>query len=113
MGNLHQMNFHHPLGSVLSFLNLDPVETAGSHHTINSGFWSSAKPFEMSSGGVIRIIVDFADIEASTIISLPGQSVHFSSPHYSDLIDMWATGNQVPLNFKISGDLPRSLTLKP
>ena len=40
----------------------------------------------MSSGGVIRMMVDFSDVERSTFISPPGQSGHFMGPsHDRDL----------------------------
>jgi penicillin amidase len=109
----HRMPFEHPLGSVLSFLNLAPIPTDGSHHTINSGFWDLSRPFEMNSGGVIRMIVDFGDIPSSTIISPPGQSGHFGSDHYGDLAETWAEGRQVPMRFESYGSLERVLVLRP
>lgn len=112
-GDLHKMPFNHALGSKLSFLNLEPVSTNGSHHTINSGFWNTKKPFEMSAGGVIRIMVDFSNVGQSTIISPPGQSGHYLSPYYDDLVDMWARGDQVPMNFATSDQLRQTLTLLP
>jgi penicillin amidase len=71
------------------------------------------KPFDMSAGGVIRIMVDFANIGQSTIISPPGQSGHYRSPYYDDLVDMWARGDQVPMNFGTSDQLRQTLTLVP
>ncbi len=112
-GGVHKMRFDHPLGSKLSFLNLKPVPTHGSHHTINSGFWKTEKPFEMCSGGVIRIMIDFADMNKSTIISPPGQSGHYLSPYYDDLVRTWAAGDQVPMHYDDSQNLPQTLTLKP
>ena len=112
-GKVHRMAFDHPLGSKLPFLNLDPVSTPGSHHTINSGFWSPENPFAMSSGGVIRMMVDFSDVERSTFISPPGQSGHFLSPYYGDLADTWAAGDQIPMHFLTGRDLPKLLTLLP
>jgi penicillin amidase len=110
---VHTMHFEHPLGSKLSFFNLDPIPTDGSHHTINSGFWDNSNPFKMDSGGVIRMVVDFADIKNSTIISPPGQSGHYKSPHYSDTAEIWADGRQVPMNFDSYENLPKKLLLKP
>lgn len=112
-GMVHKMSFNHPLGEKLFFLNLDPVATHGSHHTINSGFWTPKRPLEMTSGGVIRIMVDFADIEKSTIISPPGQSGHFKSPYYDDMAETWAKGDQVPMRYKSAHDLDQTLILTP
>jgi penicillin G amidase len=112
-GRLHQMAFDHPLGNKLPFLNLDQVPTHGSHHTINSGFWNPEKPFAMSSGGVIRMMVDFSDVGRSTFISPPGQSGHYLSPFYDDLAETWASGDQIPMHFKTGRDLTSLLTLVP
>jgi penicillin G amidase len=112
-GRGHRMFFEHPLGSRLGFLNLAPIATHGDHFTINSGFWELGNPFKMDSGGVIRIIVDFADPENSTIVSPPGQSGHYKSRHYDDLAKFWAAGGQVPLRFASGKGLDKVLTLEP
>jgi len=113
LGRVHKMYFEHPLGSKLGFFNLNPIPTNGEHHTINSGFWELNNPFKMDGGGVIRIIVDFADSENSTIISPPGQSGVYKSKHYDDLAQLWADGGQIPLHFFTSEDLPNMLVLEP
>lgn len=110
---VHTMHFDHPLGGKLSFLNLDPIPTDGSHHTINSGFWDNQNPFRMDSGGVVRMVVDFADPGKSTLISPPGQSGHYLSPHYDDMARMWADGQQIPMHFGSYDQLPNRLMLNP
>ncbi len=112
-GKVHKMAFNHTLGGKLFFLNLESIPTHGSHHTINSGFWDSAKPFDMSSGGVIRMMVDFSNPERSTIISPPGQSGHYLSPFYGDLAEIWAAGDQVPMHYLSGKNLPMTLKLLP
>jgi len=112
-GKVHKMEFQHPLGSKLFFLNLESIPTHGSHHTINSGFWDSAKPFNMSAGGVIRMMVDFSNPQRSTIISPPGQSGHYMSPYYDDLTEIWAAGDQVPMHYLSGKELPMTLKLLP
>lgn len=112
-GKVHKMSFDHPLGSKLAFLNLEPIPTHGSHHTINSGFWDSAEPFKMSGGGVIRMMVDFANLENATIISPPGQSGHYMSPFYDNLAETWADGDQVPMHYLSWKNLSMKLELKP
>ena len=112
-GKVHKMAFNHTLGGKLFFLNLEPIPTHGSHHTINSGFWDSAKPFNMSSGGVIRMMVDFANPQRSTIISPPGQSGHYLSPFYDDMVKTWAAGDQVPMHYLSGKKLSETLKLLP
>ncbi|MBW1847613.1 MAG: penicillin acylase family protein [Deltaproteobacteria bacterium] len=112
-GNVHKMYFKHPLGSKLPFLNLKPISTQGSHHTINSGFWDPANPFKMNAGGVIRMVVDFSNIDNATIISPPGQSGHYLSPFYDDLAHTWAEGRQIPMNYLSGKEIPVVLFLTP
>ncbi len=111
-GKVHRMTFKHPLGDKLPFFNLRPIPTHGDTFTINAGMWDNTKPYEMESGGVIRLVVDFSDVENSTIICPPGQSGHYRSPHYDDLAEMWAEGRQIPMHFASADKLARVLTLK-
>jgi penicillin amidase len=111
-GKVHQMIFTHPLGKKLTFLNLRPIPMRGDAFTINAGLWDNNNPYEMKSGGVIRMIVDFSNIENSTFISPPGQSGQFKSPHYDDLAQMWADGNQIPMHYSTGKELPNLLILK-
>lgn len=67
----------------------------------------------MDSGGVIRMMVDFAQPEKATIISPPGQSGAYKSPHYDDLAQIWADGKQVPMRFFTAKDIARVMTLEP
>jgi penicillin amidase len=112
-GRVHKMCFEHPLGSKLSFFDLRPIPTNGEHHTINSGFWEINNPFKMDAGGVIRMMVDFARPESATIISPPGQSGVYKSPHYDDLAQLWADGGQVPVRFFTAKEISRVLVLEP
>ena len=111
-GKVHRMTFAHPLGAKLPFFNLRPIPTNGDTFTINAGMWDNKNPYEMESGGVIRLVVDFSDLEKSTIICPPGQSGQYMSPHYKDLARMWAAGEQIPMHFASAEGLPRVLTLK-
>ncbi len=108
---VHRMTFRHPLGRKLGFFNLKPIPTSGDGFTINAGMWDHKNPYEMESGGVIRMVVDFSDFENSTIISPPGQSGHFKSPHYDDLAEMWARGGQIPMRYQSAQNLTRKLVL--
>jgi penicillin amidase len=112
-GHVHQMTFKHPLGSKLTFMNLDPIPTQGDGATINAGMWNPKDPYSFESGGVIRMVVDFADPENSTIISPPGQSGHYKSAHYADQAQPWARGRQIPMHFLTAEELDKTLTLNP
>ena len=111
-GKVHRMTFTHPLGGKLPFFNLSPIPTSGDGFTINAGLWDNNNPYEMVSGGVIRMVVDFSDIEKSTFISPPGQSGLYMSPHYDDMAQMWADGGQIPMNYLTGKELEDVLILK-
>jgi penicillin amidase len=81
--------------------------------TINAGMWDQKHPYAFKSGGVIRMIVDFAQPEKSTIISPPGQSGQYMSPHYADQAAPWARGDQAPMHFHSAEKIERTLTLQP
>jgi penicillin G amidase len=112
-GKLHTDTIKHPMGGVLPFLNLSPLPYAGDDFTINAGWWDRAHPYDMVSGAAIKIVVDMSNLADMTIMSPPGQSGHFLSPHYSDLAEMWAGGRQVPAHYTDAGTLKQVLTLVP
>jgi len=112
-GQVHKMPIRHTLGEVLPFLNLGPYAYPGDDFTIHAGWWDHNNPFEMKSGACIRIVVDMADLSTMTLISPPGQSGHYLSPHYGDLAVHWATGNQVPAHYTSAKELDKLLLLNP
>ena len=112
-GRVHTMTFRHPLGGKLPFLNLRPIPTQGDGFTINAGAWDNLHPYAMDTGGCIRMVVDFSDLERSTFMSPPGQSGHFLSPHYDDLARLWADGEQIPAHYLSAKGLPRVFLMKP
>lgn len=112
-GDIHTMRFEHPMGKKLPFFNLSPIATGGDDFTINAGLWDNLNAFDMKSGGVIRMIVDFSDMDNSTFVSPPGQSGLLKSPHYDDQAELWAEGGQIPMHFTTAQDLADVLTLTP
>lgn len=110
---IHRMTFKHPMGSKLFFFNLSPIPTHGDGFTINAGSLDNKNLYEMKSGGVIRMIVDFSKIENSTFISPPGQSGLYMNPHYDDMAQMWADGYQIPMHYLTFDKLTDVFVLKP
>jgi penicillin amidase len=112
-GRVHKMLIKHPLGTVLPFLNLGPYSYAGDDFTIHAGWWDRYNPFEMKSGAAIRLVVDMADLSTMTVMSPPGQSGHYLSPHYGDLAETWAKGGQVSAHYTSAEKLSKVLSLIP
>ena len=46
----------------------------------------------MRSGPTMRMVVDLADLDASTWVTLTGASGHPGHPNYADQVGAWADG---------------------
>ena len=96
-GDLHQIGFRHPLsssGARRAVFDLEPVRRGGDGFTPNA---TRGPGYSQSSGASYRHILDLADWDRSVFTSTPGQSGQPGSPHYDDLLPMWAEGRYAPL----------------
>jgi len=53
------------------------------------------------------------DLSTMTLMSPPGQSGHYLSPHYDDLAETWARGGQVSAHYTAPEKLEKLLSLLP
>ncbi len=98
-GRLHTARFRHPLATDEErrrLFDLGPLERGGDGHTPNA---TGGANFRQQSGASYRHIVDLADWDRSVFTNAPGQSGQPASPHYSDLLALWAEGRYAPLLF--------------
>jgi penicillin amidase len=115
-GALHTLALHHTLagGSQRQALfALPAVERGGDGDTLNVGGGSG---FEVTHGASFREILDVADWDRSVATSVPGQSGQPESPHYADLLPLWADGRYFPLLFsrqKVEASATERLVLEP
>jgi penicillin amidase len=96
-GALHTIRFRHPLSSTEEqrrLFDLGPVERGGDSDTVNN---TGGSGYTQSSGASFRGIFDLADWDRSVATSVPGQSGQPGSPHYGDLLPLWAEGKYFPL----------------
>jgi penicillin amidase len=56
-------------------------------------------PEGAASGASFRQLIDLSDWDASRAVNTPGQSGQPFSPHYADLLPIWAEGKYFPLLF--------------
>jgi penicillin amidase len=99
-GTLHKAWFRHPLANTparRAVFNPGPVERGGDRLTVNATTPGSG--FEQRFGATYRQIVDLADWDRSVFTNVPGQSGQPGSPHYSDLLPLWAEGKYASLRF--------------
>lgn len=105
-GKAHRFMPQHPLGVIPvvgSWLSIDPIEVPGSNETINqSGFTPTMlTSVRAKYGPQMRIIIDFADVNASVSVGPVGQSGHKLSPYYDDQVALYTQGNFRPQRMKV------------
>jgi penicillin amidase len=100
-GKLHTTPFRHPLARLgpayAQAFNLGPVPRGGDGVTPNATPYNAQ--FEQTHGASYRQIFDLADWDRGLATSVPGQSGQPGSPHYADLLPLWAKDQYFPLAF--------------
>jgi len=117
-GKLHTVSFEHPLASLgpayAAAFNLGPIGRPGDGNTPNNTRHDDN--FRQVHGASYRQVFDLADWDRGTATSVPGQSGQPGSPHYGDLLPLWAEGKYIPLAFsrpKVDEVAAHRLLLKP
>lgn len=100
-GRLHTLTFHHPLSrgfpAWAKLFDLGPIETRGDGLTPHAAGHDAQ--FKQITGASYRHVFDLADWDRGQATSVPGQSGQPGSPHYGDLLPLWAKGEYFPLAF--------------
>ncbi|MBI2921672.1 MAG: penicillin acylase family protein [Planctomycetes bacterium] len=100
-GRLHRAHFHHALALRKPFdvvFGIEPVPVGGDGDTVLQSMWSPGDPWEAHSYcPTIRTIMDLSDWSKSIAMHAPGQSGQLGSPHYDDLVKLWAKGEYHPM----------------
>ncbi|MDX1948623.1 MAG: penicillin acylase family protein [Pirellulaceae bacterium] len=100
-GKLHTASLTHPLASLGQLyekaFNLGPVSRSGDVHTPNNTRHDDQ--FNQVHGASFRQVLDLADWDLGMATSVPGQSGQLGSPHYDDLLPLWAEGKYFPLAY--------------
>ena len=115
-GDLHFAEFKHPLSTDdarRAVFDLKSVSRGGDGNTVNA---TAGAKFIQRSGASFREILDLSDWDNSVAINVPGQSGQPESPHYGDLLQLWAEGKYFPLLFtreKIEKHTADRLVLEP
>ncbi|GAC1432394.1 MAG: penicillin acylase family protein [Thermoanaerobaculia bacterium] len=97
-GTLHAARFRHGLDKRADDLSrFDPpaVERPGDGDTVNATGWRT--PYTQAHGATFREVIDLGSWDRSLVINTPGQSGEPGSPHYADLLPLWARGEYFPL----------------
>jgi penicillin G amidase len=117
-GKLHTVTFEHPLASLgpayAAAFNAGPVGRPGDVHTPNNT--RHDENFRQVHGASYRQVFDLADWDRGVATSVPGQSGQPGSPHYNDLLPLWAEGKYFPLMYSrpaVEKVTRHRLTLRP
>jgi len=76
-----------------SKFDIGPVPRGGNGYTVNM----TTDNLNQTSGASFRLIADLENWDHSLGSNCPGQSGDPDSPHYDDLIDLWAKGRYFPV----------------
>ncbi len=117
-GRLHKAPFRHPLSSLgeayATAFDLGAVPRPGDGYTVNNTRHDDT--FQQVNGASYRHLFDLADWDRGLATSTPGQSGQPGSPHYGDLLPLWARGEYFPLVFSrkaVEREARHRLVLRP
>ena len=122
-GNRNSITMRHPLavipilGSLLD-LSYGPWSCGGSAGSLNASFFSETDDhhFKTFVAPSWRFVIDFDNVDATTVVMPAGVSGNPASPHFADFIDMWRTGERWVVPFSralIVEQAASALILKP
>jgi penicillin amidase len=120
-GALHTADLVHPLARSGRLPGADPLARLGPQPKGGSGDTVGAAPygaasFTQNSGASLRLVLDVGAWDNSVAMNSPGQSGDLSSPHYADLYQAWARGENVPLLYtreRVEAVAEHRLVLRP
>ena len=100
-GKLHQIEFVHPLSSVLAPdaakpMNLAARPRGGGAFTVNANSYPTAT-MKVTGGASFRMVLDVGNWDNALAFNVPGQSGDPKSRHYGDLFDLWSKDTPFPL----------------
>jgi hypothetical protein len=101
-GDLHTADFAHPLGGTPATKDLffvEPVRRGGDGFTVMAATSATETNTKQTSGASYMFVFDVKDWDASTTLSVPGNSAQPLSAHYKDLTDEWGEGKHFPIAF--------------
>jgi penicillin amidase len=102
---------------VRRLVNPSPLAVGGGSSIVNATAWDAATDtFDVTAAPSMRMVVDLADLDASTWVVVTGTSGHPGSVHYTDQFAAWAAGETYAWPFTaaaVQDESPHELTLTP
>jgi penicillin amidase len=94
-GRMHRLTLAHPFGKqppLEVVFNVGPLALGGSASTVSKAEYELSKPYDVTVGPSMRMIVDLASPHYSLSAIPGGQSGQPFSPHYKDQVELWRRG---------------------
>jgi penicillin amidase len=85
------------IGLVEALFNRGPVEVGGGSAIVQANGWLAPDGYEPNWAPSMRMVIDLDDLDASRWIDLTGVSGHPYHEHYGDQIDLWRSGQSLPM----------------
>jgi len=94
---VHTLVHEHPVGKqkpMDQLYNVGPFPIAGGNQVVNKMEYnlSGDAIHHVKSGPALRVIIDWADVDAAENINPTGESGNFHSPHYDDQAQLYVNG---------------------
>jgi penicillin amidase len=118
-GALHRVVFAHPLAMISDLTELftgGVIEKGGDETTIDAGGFAPGEDYGAAVVSSWRQIVDLSDPDVAVGTHTTGQSGHPASPHWNDLVPLWAKGEHHPMPFTrgaVEAAAVSAMTLRP
>jgi penicillin amidase len=96
--------------------NRGPVPAAGGVAIVNATSWSVDNGYEVYAVPSMRMVVDLSNLDGSRWVQLSGNSGHAFHPNYTDQLELWRTGRDVPMHWErtsIDATAEHTLTFEP
>ncbi|MCC6317044.1 MAG: penicillin acylase family protein [Gemmatimonadaceae bacterium] len=109
-GTIHVAAFRHALTSAY---DLPAVSRGGDANTV---YATGGANYRQSAGASFREVIDLADFDNSFATNVPGQSADPRSPHYRDLLALWAEDAYFPLVYsraRVEAETEQVMWLRP
>ncbi len=102
-GRVRPLWLTHPFGDKRPLdrvFNVGPIAVGGDATTIAQASVDPLEPTANPAGiSTMRMVVELGDWEGARFILLGGQSGNPLSPHYDDMVPLWAQGSGVPIHW--------------
>jgi penicillin amidase len=86
------------IGPVERLFNRGPYPAGGGGGIVLANSWDASEDsYTLTNIPTFRMVVDFADLDASRWVNSSGQSGHPGSPHYVDQVPAWQSGQSLPM----------------